>query len=166
MADTDQKPRRWMPVFLAISLGLNLMIAGLVAGAWWSGGPPGSGPRAGAGGGPGFSPLTRALSDEDRAATRQALRDRGSALRRSRKEDRTEMARLVTALRAEPFDVTAVEEVFASQRSRASDRVAIGQAVLFERISAMSAADRAAFADRVEEEMAKRPRRGDRKKRP
>lgn len=164
MTQTASKPRRRWQFVLAISLALNLLVVGLVAGAFWSAGGPGGGKRGGLPGGiAGPNPLIRALSDSDREFTRKALKDRSEALRRSRTEDRGEMERLAAALKSEPMDMAVIEAVFASQQTRASDRVAIGQAVLLERIQGLSREERAAFAERLEEELKKRPRRGKRK---
>ena len=157
---TETAPKRQgrvLRIALIASLAVNLLIVGLVAGAFLSGGPK---TTRGVGGGPGgFSPLARALEEEDRRATRAALRSRGKALRASRQGDRQDLQRVLAALRADPMDLSTIETIFAAQRTRAADRIEIGQAVLLERSQAMTPGERQAYADRVEGELAKGPRR-------
>jgi len=155
-------PRRapvWMRVALVFSLAFNLLIVGIVAGAIVSGragGPPRIVDLS-------LGPLTRALSDEDRAAIGEALRSR-DGFRPPRPVQRIAAAREVKqALLAEPFDREALARLLDAQRSHAAEVFLAGQDVLLDRLEAMTPEERRAFADRLAEEYrkARRPGRRD-----
>ena len=76
--------------------------------------------------------------------------------RQSRRED---MQRLLTQLRAEPFDAAAFAQTMAEQEARMLRQLQLGQEVLQELVLAMSPEDRRGFADRLEAGL-----RGDRSK--
>lgn len=136
---------RGLKIALALSLALNLAVAGMVAGALLHGGPMQGGVRE-----IGFGPLTEALEPRDRDALRGAFLDRGPDLRAMRNAMRADTAALVAALRAEPFDQGAFLEALAAQSRRLTERAELGQALMAERVAAMTPAERAAFADRIE----------------
>ncbi len=141
------KPRPWGRVVLVISLGLNLLVAGLVAGAMLNG-------HRDRDGRPelrdlGFGPFVSALPREARPALAEALRRQEGSLRERRTAMRAGFDALLDALRAEPYDhdaVTAImlaqqEEIFASQR--------LGRGLLLDYIEQMTPAARIAFADEL-----------------
>lgn len=138
---------------LVVSLALNLLIAGGVAGAWWmhrSGPAPDHARHAqGAGG-----PLTRALSPEDRRAIMRRMmaahRDRTAETVQGADARRAALEALIVALRAEPFDRVAASAYMARQRAAMGMRLERAQAALLDRLEAMGAARRAAYADRLE----------------
>lgn len=136
---------RALKITLALSLAVNLAVAGMVAGAFLRGGPMQGGVRE-----IGFGPLTEALDPRDRDALRGAFLDRGPDLRAMRNAMRADTAALVAALRAEPFDQAVFLEALAAQSRRLTERAELGQALMAERVAAMSPAERAAFADRIE----------------
>ena len=161
MTDTIQSPKSplWMRVALFGSLAVNLLIVGVVVGVVAFGGPHkrASGPRPDVG-----SLYTRALDQKDRRAIRTALsaelagqiRDRGSVL--------AEFEATVETLRAVPFDQDALLAALAEQSTRRARRETVGRELLVAQIAAMTDADRAAYADRVEQglaDLAKRIRR-------
>ena len=96
-----------------------------------------------------FGPFTAALSRDDRAALRQSFLTRAGELRDLRPAGRAEFDALLTALRAVPFDLDVVQAEMARQRDRMAERLGLGQDLLVQRITAMSDAERADFADRV-----------------
>ena len=164
MTDTPPPaaPRRapvWMRVTLVLSLAFNLLIVGIVAGALASGragGPPRIVDLS-------LGPLTRALSDEDRAAIGEALRNR-EGFRPPRPVQRMAAARdLKQALIAEPFDRAELARLLDAQRSRAAEVFEAGQDALLDQLEAMTPEERRAFADRLAEEFlkARRPGRRD-----
>jgi uncharacterized membrane protein len=163
MADpTPSKPPssgRGLKIALGLSLMLNLAVAGVVAGAALNQRAPG---RADVVRDLGFGPFTEALSDEDRTALRRSFLREVPDFRDMRRTMRTDLVDMLAVLRAEPFDPAALESVFARQNARMSERLALGQRLLFDRVAAMTPAARAAFADRLEQSLMRRGGRGDR----
>lgn len=147
----------WVKILLVVSLGLNLLVAGALAGAvfsggkWFHKGPPRLEKMGG--------PLTRALSEEDRQAIgrkiRQSYRD-GSF---SRDRHREAFDGLIADLRATPFDPGAVEARLARIQDVFRERLSFGQALLIERLTEMDDAERAAYADRLVERRERRRKR-------
>lgn len=137
---------RGLKIAFALSLALNLLVAGMVAGAWLNGGGPGHGlPRDLS-----FGPFSEALSHEDRRAIRRALWAEKDSLRAGREAAKAEFDTLLAALRAEPFDPSAVDAALSAVVIRSEGRLAKGQELLTDRIGTMSPTDRLAFADRLE----------------
>jgi uncharacterized membrane protein len=136
---------RWIKIALAVSVALNLAIAGLVAGAWLRDGPGHGLPRDMS-----FGPFTEALSDSDRRALRRTLGERAHGFREARQEMQADLQTLLSSLRADPFDPAAAEAALAAIAGRASARLELGRDLIAERILAMSDAERQAFADRLE----------------
>lgn len=154
---TEQAPRtgapRWMRWLLLASLALNLLVVGVVAGFAIKGGPDG---RKGPPGGMGA--MHRALSDAERADLKRRMIREFRGRTEEREAVREELAALVELLRAEPFDASAATERMAQVRTVFDGRVASAQALLVGYWSEMSAAGRAAYADRLEQEMQRRRR--------
>ncbi|HMS94556.1 MAG TPA: periplasmic heavy metal sensor [Tabrizicola sp.] len=137
---------RGLKIAFAISLAFNLLVLGLIAGAWLRNGPLGHGmPRDLS-----FGPFTEALSAEDRTAIRETIRDRKDLLRQEREAAKAEFAKLLAELRADPFDPAAFDAALTAIVARSANRLALGQELLAERIGKMASADRLAFADRLE----------------
>lgn len=163
MPDTTPKPgsglRGWLRVVLFASLALNLVIVGVVAGALLRDGGPG-GPR-----GPGRDgalPYTAALSDDQRRAVRRAIvaaRENNPAKGRWLPG----YTEAIAILRAEQFDAAALEAVLIRQAEASRAYSDTGRAALLAAVAEMSAEDRAAYADRLEEAMARLRNRGPRK---
>lgn len=143
-------------IALAVSVAVNLLIVGLVAGAVLRDG----GPRGRMMGELDFGPFTEALSREDRDALRQSFLRQMPDMSDMRRQMRTDFAALLSALRAEPFDPAALREVMKSQSARMQERLQIGQGLMLDRLEAMSPEARAAFADRLEERLRHGPRGG------
>ena len=80
---------------------------------------------------------------------REELRDRRGDLRPDREELRHLRDRFVVALRAEPFDIDAVNEVFADQRDMLSKLTAAGHDSVIEQIEKMSLRDREMYIRRL-----------------
>lgn len=148
---------RWMKVLLAVSLALNLGVLGLVGGAALRG--------AGDRGRPdvrdiGFGPFSDALSPQDRQELRRAfLRDGGNP-REMRRLMRSEVGTLLQVLRTEPLQEAELRAAFSQFQQSGQERLDLGQRLLADRIIAMSPDDRARFADRLEEVMARGGPRG------
>jgi uncharacterized membrane protein len=145
--------RRGLKIALVLSLAVNLMLIGLLAGGAM---------RAArldevAGGRPDLRALWRAMPDELRDQLRETARDSGLAgahMRpdREARRDRAAMlnAALASALRAEPFDTQGFASLLAGDRDAAARRIDAAHQVLAGQIQALSAADRAALAARFE----------------
>lgn len=140
-------PRRWRIVLLA-SLGLNLLVVGLALGALWGGPgrerPPGM---------RGIAPLVMALPEADRAALARAVDTRGRPDARRARFDA-----LLAELRRDPFNPEAARAALAAQRELGARRMAQGEAALVARLAAMGAAERAAYADRLDEMISRKRR--------
>lgn len=145
---------RWLAVALVISVGLNLLVAGFVAGALLS--------REARDGRPapaalardlGLGPYVAALSPSDRRAIGRAVRAEiraQGAPDRGRIEIRRSFAGVLAALRAEPFDEGALADLLAAQVERAESRRRLGQEAFVAQLAEMTPQERRAFADRLE----------------
>lgn len=156
MPVAQRGPSRAIKIALAVSLMLNLAVVGVVAGAWIKGRSP---ERATLVRDLGFGPFTEALSDDDRAALRRSFISQMPDMRDARRAMRSDLADFLAVLRADPFDPAALQTVFERQNTRMSDRLELGQRLMFERVTAMTPEARAAFADRLEQSLVRRPDR-------
>ena len=153
------RPRLGFRILLGASLALNLLVIGLIAGAAWRhGGGPGKGWHHAPPG------LQSYAAPYVRALPREARRDLHRGLRREvggagRAERRALYAEMLAALRATPFDAAAVEAVLGTQRERVLALQAAGQARWLATVTAMTPEARARYADRLEEELRRRPGR-------
>lgn len=142
---SGQAGPRWMKIALVVSVALNLAVAGLVLGAWLGDGPQKGMPRDLS-----FGPFSAALSDADRRALRKDLMGRAGEFRLSREAARAEFAALLDALRAAPFDPTAMTATLTAIETRNAERLELGRSLIETRLIEMSAAERQAFANRLE----------------
>ncbi|WP_439141873.1 periplasmic heavy metal sensor [Pseudooctadecabacter sp.] len=156
MSDTPPKPRNWTKRLLVASLALNLLVAGVLAGAVLSGGPKGGLQRFDLTAGP----LTRAMDGPRREALRDALRDSGAFRASDRRNIRADMTVLIETVRSDTFD----EAAFRAALMRQRDRLQAGQAAVIEAVAAqiqdMSREEREAFADRLENQLRRGPGAG------
>ena len=158
-SQTSTRSPLWLRGLLFVSLCLNLLVAGSVIGHLFADGPERKVPRVDRMGGP----MTFALTPEDRHEIGKSLRAEYRAGRPSRREVLADYQSVITALRADPFDPAAVQASFDSQLEASTERIAIGQQILMDRLTAMSPEDRHRFADRLEEGLAHR-QKGERQK--
>lgn len=154
---------------LMLSLALNLLFLGVFAGSalrvWQA--RPAHGPAHE------MRALWQALPDDSRATLRDQFR-----VRRAQRgaeapsatgtggtgADREEIpGRLSHLLRHEPFDPDAFSEALDSMRMARAARAAESQAALVAQIGALSVAERAAMADRLNDRLNRRPRLGQRR---
>lgn len=136
---------RGVKIALAVSVALNLAVAGLVAGAWLRDGPHRGMPRDMS-----FGPFSEALDDADRKAIRRGLLERVGEFREQRQAARAEFETLLVALRAEPFDPAALQSALSAIEARNSERLELGRTLIESRLIEMSPEARKAFADRLE----------------
>lgn len=155
------RSRTWMKWALGLSLGLNLLVVGLVAGAAYRFDGPHGGPGAnrhdfGA-------PYIIALPEDRRRAIFKELRAGRQDKSTSRAARRALYAEAVAAIRAEPFDLARVTGVLDTQRDATIGVQQAAQSAWLAEIASMDAPARAAYADRLQEVLARGPKR-DRKK--
>lgn len=148
----ERPPRRWTQVLLVASLGFNLVILGLAGGHEISRAL--YGPRM-----PvrdlGFGPFTQALSPDDR---RDLLRDfmrQNKDFGAQREAMRSDFRTLLAALKNDPYDPATFAAVMARQKARTDEWLALGQQLLTDRIAQMTPAERTAFADRLQDQVAR-----------
>ncbi|SLN49118.1 hypothetical protein TRL7639_02711 [Falsiruegeria litorea R37] len=145
MAETKTPKWPWMRILLVASLALNLLFVGLVVGAALRfGGPESMRPPPRSLG----SALYRALPDDVRQEMRHHSRSGHDA---RRKGGFREVGTVVAALRATPFDADGLKTVLDQQLEHREAFHRSVQDKWFERIKEMSDAERAAYADRLEE---------------
>lgn len=152
MEQNTPAPRRRLSLrlLLGASLALNLLVVGLAIGAALRfGGPEGARrppPVLGA-------TMYRELPREDRRAVREAMRDTPQDRGPDRKATTREVAQL---LRATPFDAAALETLLQEHAVRRSDWQSLANAALLEQLGQMSEAERAAYADRIEDSLSRK----------
>ncbi|SHH93533.1 periplasmic heavy metal sensor [Marivita hallyeonensis] len=137
----------WMRVTLVVSLALNVLIIGVVAGFILSGGPDKHTDRDVRDVGTLF---TRALAPEDRRAVRREFGLAMAAQGRDRSTILEQIQTTVASLRQDPFDADAFVQALEDQSGQRRAREALGRDVLAARIAEMSDAERLAYADRIE----------------
>jgi uncharacterized membrane protein len=147
---TKRKP--WTRVVLFASLALNLLIVGAIGGMVVRGGPG----RMGGGEFPpplrdlGYGVFGHALSQDDRRSIGQEMVKHSGDLNANRREIRTRVDGLLTALRADPYDAAQVQQLITQQQAQLLKRQQIGQDLLLDQIGKMSVKDRTEFAKRLE----------------
>lgn len=157
MTDTDHRPtpprmRPWLRVLLGVSLALNLLIVGLVAGAMMRfGGPDGMRPPPRSLG----AALYRELPRDARKTIRAAMTSGPDGLALHRRDGVREIAE---ALRTEPFDPVALAAALDARARAQAAWLSSVQAAWLDEVKAMSATERAAYAERLEDAL-NRPHR-------
>ena len=155
------KPGKALKLILFASLVVNLLIIGLVVGAISS---RGGHDKAGA---PpfrdfGLGPFASVLTDTQRDKFRDEFKTRSGDLRENRKRLEREVVRLIEAMRAEEFDPNTVAQILENQRNNVLRVQEFGHSLFVDALSDLSDEERRALADRIEEKLRKRPKRGDR----
>lgn len=152
-----QKP--WTKILLVVSLGTNLLIAGLILGNFLQGrnvGNDGDIPvEARMMREMGLGPFLGAFPQPQRRELVRSLRERIGTLQMNRSTLARELTDILGAIRAEPYDHNVLETVFDRQKGRVTERAEVGRDVVLEAILAMSTAERETFADRMERSMAR-----------
>lgn len=164
MTDTTQvaTPKRGLKIALAVSVALNLAVAGLIGGMVLHGGPGGRGDAMVRDFG--FGPFEEALQPEDRAALRETVRARMGDIRAARQQMQRDGIAILAALRAEPFDPAALTAALDTQSENISNRLTFGSDVMRDFVLGLTPEARTAFADRLEQHMGRGrdPKDGDR----
>lgn len=146
-AETGNRVGFWTRSILIVSLVLNLILIGAIAGAGLS---HRSMPDRRAGNDAGLGLLFDALPPRDRRDLRQQMLavylDRSDA----RRAVVTDTRSLLAALRAEPFDRDVALAVLERQRGRAEAMLQTGTDAYLERLDGMTPRERRAYADALE----------------
>ncbi len=146
--------RRWIMPVLFISLALNLLVAGAILGRALS---PDDHRKRDRVEGPIRSvigePFVRALSRKDRRAVLSEIREKAPRFRESRENLRQRVEAFLAALRADPFNAEDVGRLMQEQRQAARGRQELGEVLLLNRLAAMTASERSAYADRLEKSL-------------
>ncbi len=159
MADQGTAPSpvprtgRGIKIALAMSLGLNLLIVGLIAGAAMNrqvgpDRPPPSLVARGIGLGPYFTALPPDLQRALVQHVRQA--DQSEGRRPILRSMRTGFRSALDTLRSDPFDAEAFAAALAGQSGRLAERRTVSEAALTQTLSQMPPDVRAAYADALE----------------
>lgn len=159
-APARKRSRIAVRLLLFVSLAANLAVAGVVIGAMAKHPHRDGPPRADRIGGV----FSYALTHEDRREIGREMMQQVRANRPERGEVKAEFQRILTALRSDPYDGTALEESMQNQLREAMRRQDIGQKLLVQRISQMTPDERADFAGRLEEALNRPPPSKDSKK--
>lgn len=148
--ETTEKPRmkRWLRVVLVLSLALNLIIVGLVAGAAMRFGHKGPPPHVGEHPG---SPILRALDHDDRREVGRSIRKTYRAYAATAESEQSFYLKLADVIEADPLQPDALRDASAALDMRMSERRVIAQKAWMEKVLGMSADDRRAYAERMRE---------------
>lgn len=145
--------RRALRLALMVSLALNLLLAGLLAGgalrAWQAPAHPAMAE---------MRALWHVLPGETRHALRSEFRTRARAGHGIREQAASPPA-LPELLRAEPFDADAFVVALANVRDHRAERAERAEQALAQHLAALAATERAAIAERLEERLERRARR-------
>ncbi|WP_051588231.1 periplasmic heavy metal sensor [Actibacterium mucosum] len=160
MNESSKQPRagRGLRIALVASLAVNLLVVGLVLGVAANRNDPRQAGRV-----PpellNYGPLMKVLDEDNRTKLQQSLHGQRDEIRQARREVRKGFHDLVSALRAEPFDPKAVERIMTAQEARVNGQVTKVRAQLLLQLTEMTAEDRAALADRMQQALKRGPDR-------
>jgi len=144
-----EKPKssRWLKIALGVSLCLNLLVAGAIGGAIFKGHKGGKfeGARAIA-----QDPLRAVFGALPRETRRDLMRQMRQTGRDHPQNRSAWVSEFTTLLRAETLDKEALEALFKRRTERLELMTSTGRALLIENISAMSAEERVAMAQKAE----------------
>ena len=114
-SNTSRPSRPWLKITLFVSLALNLLIVGLVAGLAFSKSPRDRSPLLRD---LGYGPFMQALPRSDKRQIIETLRSREGSFRENRAEFRREFDAFLTVLRSDPLDDAELRRVVDNQRNR------------------------------------------------
>ena len=148
---TGGTPNRRLKLALAVSVALNLAVAGLVGGIALHGGPGQRGNMMVRD--MGFGPFDDALLPEDRDSLRASIQARSGDIRAARQLMQADGLAVLSALKAEPFDPAALGQALDAQADHLGERLEFGSVMIRDYLLALPSEARLAFADRLEQRM-------------
>ena len=128
--------QRWITTALAISLAVNLLVAGAALGRWIKGEPGGHPPLAWA---------SKELDDGSRERLRPILQQNADATRALRRRIRAASETVRDAIRAEPFDSAALSDALAALRAVSLDYQTAVHSLAVESLAELPAEERERF---------------------
>ncbi len=152
---SEPKKRNWMKYLLIISLGANLVIAGLIIGAKVSGHGPMKGPHMNFG----MRGFVSALPEGKRSEVRDYFKKNRSKMRAGGDAMRKTRVEIQNILAAQPFDPEALNAAFTQQRSRVTSVTQDAQAALIKIITDMTDAERAEFAENLKKQQLRKDKK-------
>ena len=154
----EQKPRIWSRLLLGVSLALNLLVAGVIAGGVLSRnhGPEGRPHLRDSG----MFALVVMLPKENRLELRRQLGAGEGASNGGRSVRSLLDARIVELVRGEPFQAVLFEGVLSERRSQQNRRAENAERALTAQVTSMTAEQRNKYADRLERWSRNRDRHG------
>ena len=153
----SQARSNWMKYTLLASLGVNLVIVGLVAGFFLRVGPPAAERPTREAGALGLGLYVGAMDKENRRLLSESIRGRSAEFSTGRAVIQRHRKALAEALVAEPFDIERVREELAKQSATIGGNIAAGHVILLERIEKMDAEARQNMAKRLKSPRPHRP---------
>ena len=150
-----------MRLLLVGSLGLNLLVLGVVGGATYKSMRDGDGDKTRISvDGP--NPFLRAMTRQDAERMRRLLRPDESTLGASRETGRQAMYTILTELRSETVTEDTLRGAFDQMSAANNARLQLGQDAIVTHLLMLDGAERTAFADRLEDSLQRRgpPRNG------
>lgn len=144
--------RRWLPWALVASLGVNLVVAGIVAGAFLYG-PPDRPPREG-----GWA-IAHDLPEPFRGEMLREMRHESDKWIGKRRQLHGQREALAEALEAEPFRVERIESILADSRATLDELAGRSAAMLIDQVRRMDPDDRADYAKKLRGRHEHGPRR-------
>lgn len=153
------KTKTWVRVLLIGSLCLNVGFVGLIVGVGWKMHMDGPSEMMRAPSAPASSMYLRALDDDGRRQIGERLREKGRKDRRLPVEIRQGFETALELLRAETFDANAFDAVMEKHASHSDQRLAQARLMFLEHLATLSYDDRVAYADRLEKNLTRGPRK-------
>ena len=158
-APPERRRGRRLKWALGLSLALNLIIVGFVAGAIWRFAGPHAPDRMVRDGGANYgTAFVRSLPPRAQRQLHRSLRREAGTLP-SRAERRGLYREMLTLLRADTFDAVAVEAIFATQAQTAQRVQTRAQAGWLEIVGGMTREERWEVAARLEAALRRGPRK-------
>ena len=153
MSEQMKTPRKWTKVLLIASMALNACFIGIIIGVKLTQDEmrPQRAPSAQG------SLYLRALSHKDRRALGKSMRSYHTP--EMRQTVRAGYENALQLLRATPFDAAALQTLMEDQTKASEERLAYARGALIAHLSAMSDADRAEFANALEQALNRGPKR-------
>lgn len=147
---------RWWRVALVASLALNLGLIGAGVGMALRSDAQQDRARVLQTRDFGFGPFVGAFDDTDRRAMGRDFARSAGEPTQARREVAALFEQMVAALKTEPFDAASFEALLLSQHKMFAERQEMGANLVLARIAQMSAEERTAYADRLDQ-ILKRP---------